>query len=259
MTPADLCATISAGLPPLFQCALAPREGVLVQTPFLYPDGGVVELAVVPRNGRFAVTDHGEALGWLGMQSVRGNMSPKQRALVGDVCQTLGVDLNRGRLVLWCDSPAELGETVHLLGQAVVRVADVWFTLRRRASETMKDEVAEWLTEARIRFDTDLRKGGRSGREWRIDYQTYTDTRTALVSLLITGSRGAAQRITEHTLAGWVDLNHLKVAQPNLAFISLFDDTADVWREEDFKMVDQWSETGFASRPDDFMRMLEAA
>ena len=100
MTPADLCESISAGLPPLFQCAPAPREGVLVQTPFLYPDGGVVELAVVPRSGRFAVTDHGEALGWLGMQSVRGNMSPKQRALVGDICQTLGVALQRGRLVL---------------------------------------------------------------------------------------------------------------------------------------------------------------
>ena len=90
MTPTDLYATLSAALPPLFQCSPAPREGVLVQTPFLYPDGGVVEVCVIERNGRFAVTDHGEAMGWLGMQSVRGNLSPKQRHLVDDVVQTLG-------------------------------------------------------------------------------------------------------------------------------------------------------------------------
>ena len=259
MTTTDLCAAINAGLSPLFQCAPAPREGVLVQTPFLYPDGGVVEVAVIARGGRFVVTDHGEALGWLGMQSVRGNLSSKQHALVGDVCQTLGVELSRGRLLLWCDKPAELGEAVHLVGQAVVRVSDVWFTLRQRAAATIKDEVSELLTEARVPFKTDLSVMGRSGREWRIDYQTYTDSRTAMVVVLTTGSSSAAHRITEHTLAGWVDLHHLKTEQPKLAFVSLFDDTTDVWRKEDFKMVDEWSEIGLVSHPDDFVQMLQTA
>ena len=259
MTTTDLCTAINAGLSPLFQCAPAPREGVLVQTPFLYPDGGVVEIAVIARGDRFAVTDHGEALGWLGMQSVRGNLSPKQRALVDDVRQTLGVELSRGRLLLWCDHPAELGEAVHLVGQAVVRVSDVWFTLRRRAAATIKDEVSELLTEAKVPFKPDLSVVGRSGRQWRIDYRTDSVARTAMVSALTTGSRSTARRITAHTLAGWVDLHHLKAEQPKLAFVSLFDDTADVWREEDFKMVDEWSEIGLVSHPDEFVRMLQAA
>ena len=259
MTPADLCATLSDTAPPLFHCQPAPREGVLVQTPFLYPDGGVVEVCVIERNGQFVVTDHGEALGWLGMQSVRGNLSPNQRRLVDDVCQTLGVELNRGRLVLWRDDTAQLGEAVHLVGQAVVRVSDVWFTLRQRATATVKDEVAEWLVEAEISFDPDVSKAGRSGREWRIDYQTSTDAKTALVFVLATGSRGAAHRIIERTLAGWVDLHHLKADAPSLSFISLFDDTTDVWCEEDFMMVNEWSELAFASRPDGFVRMLAAA
>ena len=62
------------------------------------------------------------------MQSVRGNLSPNQRRLVDDVCQTLGVELKRGRLVLWRDDASELGEALHSVGQAVVRVSDVWFT-----------------------------------------------------------------------------------------------------------------------------------
>ena len=256
MTPTDLYATLSAALPPLFQCSPAPREGVLVQTPFLYPDGGVVEVCVIERNGRFAVTDHGEAMGWLGIQSVRGNLSPKQRHLVDDVVQTLGVELNRGRLLLWCDDVSELGEAVHLVGQAVVRVSDVWFAQRQHAAATVKDEIAEWLTQAKIRFEPDVLKSGRSGREWQIDYQTDTKAGSALVSVLTTGSRGAANRIIERTLSGWVDLHHLKADQPQLAFISLFDDTTDVWGEADFMLVNEWSEIALASRPDGFVQML---
>ena len=259
MTPAELYTTISDTAPQLFQCQPAPREGVLVQTPFLYPDGGVVEVCVIERNGRFAVTDHGEALGWLGMQSVRGNLSDNQRRLVDDVCQTLGVELKRGRLVLWRDDTSELGEALHRVGQAVVRVSDVWFTLRQRAGATVKDEVAEWLAGAEIPFDSDVLKAGRSGREWRIDYQTGADAGAALVSVLATGSRGAAPRIIERTLAGWVDLHYLKADAPGLAFVSLFDDTADVWREADFMLVNEWSEIAFASRPDAFVQMLTAA
>lgn len=261
MTPADLCAAISDAFSSreLFQCSPAPREGILVQTPFLYPDGGVVEIAVIPRNGRFVVTDHGEALGWLGMQSVRGNLSRRQRRLVEDACETLGVELDRGRIVLRCNRPDELGETIHLVCQAVVRVSDVWFTLRRRATATVKDEVADWLTEAEIRFASDLPKYGHSGREWRIDYETYTDAKTSLVSVLTTGSRSAAHRIAEHTQAAWGDLYRLKAEQPKLAFVSLFDDTSDVWRDEDFNMVAEWSEIALLSHPDGFMQMLRAA
>ena len=119
--------------------------------------------------------------------------------------------------------------------------------------------MSELLTEANVLFQPDFSIIGRSGREWRIDYRTDSAARTAMVSVLTTGSRSAAHRITEHTLAGWVDLHHLKAEQPELAFVSLFDDTADVWREEDFKMVDEWSEIGLVSHPDDFVRMLQAA
>ena len=114
--------------------------------------------------------------------------------------------------------------------------------------------MSELLTEANVLFQPDLIIG-RSGREWRIDYRTDSAARTAMVSV----PRSAAHRITAHTLAGWVDLHHLKAEQPKLAFVSLFDDTADVWREEDFKMLDEWSEIGLVSHPDEFVRMLQAA
>ena len=152
-----------------------------------------------------------------------------------------------------------VGEAFLRVAQAVVRVADLWFTLRARAVETVADEVADWLVEKEMSFDRAVNCHGRSGRSWTVDYQARTNDRTSFVFLLSTGSRGAARRVAEHVLAGCVDLSHLKVSQPDLAFVSLFDDTEDVWREEDFSLVEQQSVVARWSRPDEFERILMAA
>ena len=48
---------------------------------------------------------------------------------------------------------AALGESVLRVAQAVVRVSDIWFTLRSQALQTTADEVDEWLREREIDFD----------------------------------------------------------------------------------------------------------
>ena len=255
----ELCSAIGESLPSLFECTPAPREGVRVRTPLMYPDGGIVDVFVLEQNGRYRVTDFGETLGWLRMQSVSPRRSPKQNRMVEDTCQTLGVELHRGQLMLRSGAADGLGEAVLGLAQAAVRVSDLWFTLRTRAVETVADEVNEWLVEREISFDRAVRQQGRSGQSWTVDYQTRTDDRTSLIFLLSTGTRGAARRIAEHVLAGFVDLSHLKVSQSHLAFVSLFDDTEDVWKEEDFSLVEQQSQVARWSRPDEFERILLAA
>ena len=259
MNPDELCASVGRSLPALFECTPAQREGVRVRTPLMYPDGGIVDVFVVERDGRYHVSDYGEALGWLRMQSVSARRLPKQHRMVEDTCQTLGVELHRGQLTFRSGGTDVVGEAVLRVAQAVVRVADLWFTLRTRAVETVADEVADWLIENELSFDRAVNCQGRSGRSWTIDYQTRTNDRTSFVFLLSTGSRGAARRIAEHVLAGCVDLSHLRVSQPHVAFVSLFDDTEDVWREEDFGLVEQQSVVARWSRPDEFERILLAA
>jgi hypothetical protein len=80
-----------------------------------------------------------------------------------------------------------------------------------------------------------------------------------LVFVLATGSRPAARRITEHVVTGWHDLNLLKMGAQPLSFISLFDDTNDVWADEDFKLVESVSDICRWSQPDEFERYLMAA
>ena len=68
-------------MPPLFVCSPAPQEGVRVRTPMLYPDGGVVDVFVLDSKGSYIVTDFGDALGWLGLQSTSQNRSPETECI----------------------------------------------------------------------------------------------------------------------------------------------------------------------------------
>ena len=259
MNVETLCAALQQAVPPLFVCSPAPREGVRVRTPMLYPDGGVVDVFVVERNGGYIVTDFGDARGWLGLQSTSQRHSSKQNALIQDVCQTLRVEQFRDQLLLRNVASDTLGESVLRIAQAAVRVSDVWFTLRSQALQTTADEVDEWLRERAIPFERQASKQGRSTRNWTIDFETRTANRTCFVFLLVTGARGAARRQAEHVLAGCVDLNHFKELQPDLAFVSLFDDIEDVWQPPDFSMVEGVSEIARWSHRDEFERLLKAA
>ena len=230
-----------------------------MRTPLLFPDGGVVDVFVLERGNSYTITDFGDALGWLDMQSVSRQRTPKQQMLIQDVCQTLRIEQFQRQLVLRSVMEHALAESVLRLAQAVVRVSDLWFTLRSQSLQTTADEVDEWLCEKRIPFERQVTRRGRSTQSWTIDFETQTDYRTSLIFLLNTGSRGAARRIAEHVLAGCVDLSHLKVGQPNVAFVSLFDDTEDVWRPEDFQLVENHSEIAHWSRPDELASILNAS
>lgn len=258
MNPDELCAKLHAAGRILFECSPAPRQGIRVRTPFLYPDGGIIDVFVVERQDNVDVTDFGEALGWLRMQSVGRQLSPKQKRLVQDVCLTLGVELFRGQLVRRVRD-GDVSAAVFHVAQAALRVADLWFTLRTQAVETVADEVADWLTEKEMPFDRNVSQVGRSGRTWTVDFQTRLPQRTSLIFLLATGSRAAARRVTEHVVAGLYDLSHLKVVEPKLGFVSLFDDTEDVWQEEDFRLVEGLSFVARWSRPDELEAILRAA
>ena len=130
MDSTKICASIAKTLPPLFECSPAPNGGVRVRTPLMYPDGGIVDVFILECPDEYIVTDFGEALAWLRMQSVSVRRSPRQQWLLKDVCQTLGIELDRGQLILRAGINDALGESVIRLAQAVVRVSDIWFTFR---------------------------------------------------------------------------------------------------------------------------------
>ena len=193
MNPAELSDTLRDTLPGIFECSLAPRDAVRVRTPMLYPDGDLVDAFVVEQGGEYLVTDFGDALGWLRMQSASDRLTPNQHGLVEDVCQALGIERDRGQLTLHCRDRAEIADAVHRLGQAAVRVADILFTFRPQAAtpavaDRVADEVDGWLRSRSLPVERGVRRSGRSGHSWEVDYRISTAEGTALVFLLTGGA-----------------------------------------------------------------------
>lgn len=252
-----ICTQLSAGLGELFQCE-QKGEYVRIRTPFLYPDGDVIDVFCKQSNGSFTVSDLGETLRWLKTQNVSPRRTPKQRLLIGDTCQTLGIELFRGMLTARARTSADLAEVVLRAAQGSLRVADLWFTFRARSFESVTDEVASYLEESRIPFDRSERMPGRSGRVWTIDFHTRTQAKSSYVNVLSTASRSTARKVAEHTLAVWYDLSQARMTSDPIQFVSLFDDTADVWGDEDISLVEDLSEVCFWSRPDELRSKLIA-
>ncbi len=145
------------------------------------------------------------------------------------------------------------------VAQAALRVSDLWFTFRTRSVQSATDEVADVLAEKELPFERAETLLGRSGRTWIVDFHVRAARRSSLVYVLATGSRSAARPIAERVLAAWYDLNALAAGPEALHFVSLFDDTADVWTEEDFKLVEPLSVVTRWSAPELFLRELQAA
>ena len=256
MTPDLVCDSLRRTLPELFECLPTRRQAVRVHTPLMYPDGGVVDVFVLERNGELIVTDHGDALGWLGMQSVSGKLTAHQRSLIGDVCGVQGVELNGGRLVARCDSLATVADAIHRVALAVVRVSDISFTFRTHGPPSVADAVDKWLRERQFGVRRRVKRLGRSNRNWTVDYLVDANRRISLVFLLSTTTIGASRRIAERVNSACGDLEHLKADRDDLTFVSLFDDTHDVWRDEDFALVGAHSEVARWSQPQQVERIL---
>ena len=260
MTTTTLCDAVRQGLPALYECSSVPVGGVRIRTPFLYPDGGVVDVFVVETNRGYEVTDFSEAVGWLRMQTINGKLLPRQRILIDDIGQTLGTEFKKGEIIYRCNDLSEVSEAVQIVGQAVLRVADLWFLFRHSVSHSIADEVEEWLQEKEIASERNYKTQGKSKREWNVHFKTLVLENTSFVFLLSTATRGAVHRITDQVFTGCSDLTNSQNATiytytPKL--VSLFDDTVDVWRKEDFDLLENVSEIARWSSPDEFEHILK--
>jgi hypothetical protein len=254
----SLCDDLRKQISALFVCSEEDHY-VRIRTPYLYPDGDVIDLFCKAEDEVITVSDLGETTRWLRMQTISPKRSAKQKALIEDACLTHGVEFYRGMLLARCRLGESLAPVVLRVAQAALRVSDLWFTFRSRSVESITDEVADFLAERQLPFDRGEKLAGRSGRVWTVDFHVRAPARSSLVCVLSTGSRSAARTIAEHALAGWYDLNHLAVGPEALRFISLFDDTIDVWSPEDFRLVEAISTIARWSQPESLAEVLAAA
>lgn len=257
MSQINICQEFSNGLAALFVCQ-PHGEYQRIRTPYLYPDGDNIDVFCKPQGEMTLVSDLGETARWLRMQTVAPRRSPKQKTLIEDACQTHGVEFYKGMLLARCRQDDQLSAVVFRVAQAALRVSDLWCTFRTRSVESVTDEVSDFLTERELPFERGEKLTGRSGRVWTPDFHVRTVQRSSLVYVLSTGSRSAARGVVNHVHTAFFDLNQLAAGPEALRFMSLFDDSVDVWSDEDLRLAEQLSTVARWSQPDEFAEMLKA-
>lgn len=252
------CKLIQQQIGALFECTNLGRY-LRIRTPFTYPDGDFIDL-FCPNNSNdmvFNICDLGETTRWLRMQSATMKRSPRQNLMIADICDYSRVEFVNGMLVAHCDEASGFAEAVFRLGRTAMRIADISFTFRNRSVVSIHDEVGEFLEESGLIFDRNVIAEGGSGKKWPIDFEVTTKSSTSLIHVLSTGSRAATNRMTEHLVAMWHDLSKSSEIQSR-RFVTLFDDTIDVWTSEDFLQLEDLSEIARWSDPDRLVSRLQA-
>ncbi len=269
MNPESVYHSIQQNLPKLFGYAQLSDTDVRVRTPLLYPDGGLIDVFVYEQDERLTVTDYGEGLGWLGLQSSSNIQTPRRQKLISDICMTLGIEIENEQLQFTCKDITELGEAVHRLAQAIVRVSDICFTFSQPETEskdpeqypeTAKTEVAKWLEERSFKFEKKTKHTGRSGTDWTIDYKIMTANLNHLVFHLNSNTRKEAIDRICQVFTGCSDLrkngSRSLLDIKNTSLITLFDDTRKIWKPEDYKLMKPVSRPLLWSQKDQFERVL---
>ncbi len=250
------CQAIAENFGSLFVCKEEVNGFTRIRTPYLYPDGDVIDFYFKVSQDRPLITDLGETKRWLMSQTTSEFLSKKQEQVLQDILLTHEVEEYRGALIVRVGGIEGLAAAITRLAQATVAVSNLWFLSRTRLVSTFEDEVAELLSDHRVRFQANEKLSGRSGRSWRIDFHTFHPNHSSLVQVLSTGSRAAANTKANNVVAAWMDLTQFKFGAQPLRFISLFDDTLDVWQMETIRQLEELSDIVYWSDSERLVEML---
>lgn len=249
------CEEIASTIGELFSCS-SVGEYTRIRTPYLYPDGDVVDLFLKTNGETITLTDLGETVRWLSMQTFARQRSKKQDLLIQDICLTHRIEFYRSMLITRLSKSESLAYALTRLAQAALQVADLWFTFKTSDFTSIKEEVEDFLIELNIPYDRNYKLPGASGRFWNIDFYARQPQQTSLIYVLSTGSRASAKSLTDRTFTAWYDLRGLKTSLTSVNFISLIDDAVDIWSADSLSLLEEFSDVVYWSQPDTLREQL---
>lgn len=240
-------------LPLLFTCQ-EEHSYFKITTPYLYPNGDYVDLYLIETPTGLYLTDLGETMGYLADYSINLKQSPKRRKIVDDVLLTHGVELFRGELRMRMEDWEKLAWMMTRLGQAIVQISDLIFTLRLSALVTFKEEVEEYWIETNTPYEMNRTLIGGSGESYIVDFYISTPQRPRLVETLSSQSTNYANTLVSRVVRIWHDLCR---ADGRYGYISLVDDSSDVWKETWFDQLAKLSEVVVWSEREQLLALLQ--
>ncbi|MDB9493420.1 DUF1828 domain-containing protein [Spirulina major CS-329] len=116
------CQTIADTIGQLYTCSEV-NGFVRIRTPYLYHDGDVIDLFLKLETQ--TLTDLGETLRWLDLQTVSQHLSKKQEFCLQDIEITYGIEQYHGMLMVRVQD--DLSDAIVRLAQGAIAVSNLCF------------------------------------------------------------------------------------------------------------------------------------
>ena len=155
----------------------------------------------------------------------------------------------------------KLASSILKMGQALVRLSDLWILQTGRKTKNVLDSVEDFIKRIEISYEREQPYTGGTDRNWRPHFYTTVRGNNVLTHVLSTDKKSSAKPILCMVNTQWQDLERYKT-ESNYRFISLIVDTdegAKVWTEGDKKLLSERSEVQKWSKKNDFKKSLLAA
>ncbi|WAS93278.1 DUF1828 domain-containing protein [Nannocystis punicea] len=226
------------------------------ETAFLYPDGSSVDVFVWetdPLFPRLLLSDLGQTVTWLLDMQVKPWQSKRRQQLLQDAIQLYGVRQAGGALELPIESRAELVSGIIRLGQACVRVADLFYTRKSNLQTNFSEEVEEFFSDVALPYDIDCELEGRGGRRVKVDFVVRNKLDSMVLTLAPGHSAHQAHTASNEVFRKWYDLS----GRPEQR-VTVFDDRIDAYRNEDLERIREQSDLIGISDPKTLYELLAA-
>jgi len=235
-----------------------PRGHIRLETAFLYPDGSSVDLFVRAQEPSLfpaiTLSDLGQTLTWLLDLQIQPHRSKRRQQLLADALELFDVHLVGGALEATIAPPSQLLDGVIRLGQACVRVADLFYTRRANLQATFKEEVEELLAEVDFEYETERELEGLSGRTVKVDFLVKGKRRDSALLTLSCANTSQAHVAANEIFRKWYDLSDRSEQR-----ITIFDDRFDTYRRDDLERIQEKSDLVPLSEAQQLQDMLRAA
>lgn len=254
----SICRKIIEQTEELFECSPF-REYIRIETPFVYPDGDIIDLFYKDNSPYKIITDLGGASDWLGLQTVSETRTEKQEYQIEYICDSYRVEYRKGEFFIDLDKGNEtrnLAEAVFDLGQAIIRISGLWFLQINKARSQIINSIEAFMNSNEIVYKKNKPFDGSSGEIWKPNFYTENTKEKILIYVLSTEKKNSTSSIVYRINAAWDDLSYLNNQKENFKFISLFDDRYDIWKASHRKILRRSSIIKKFSNRNDFKNTL---
>jgi hypothetical protein len=237
----------------LRSCDQVGENTLRISTPFVGLDGSYLDLFLEqqvnvtkkdnPLFWGYILSDLGETAAYLYSLRIQLSTTRKRRNFVSDVCEALGVEHERGQLLIKLERGqlATLPDAILRLAQACIRVSDLSFSQRYPAAGIFSEEVEEAIDQTELRYEPGpVPVPGRfGGKEVVVDFKVFGPKKTSLVKTVSASTPDAAHVMLNETLARWLRLSD---SRKENQLLTVVEEKPWPYREDDLALLKEYSD-----------------